>query len=107
VKSIDLTQEFLFSAGFDSVAKQWNKEDGRFVQSFSVAAGAQVHALTASKDGLSLFTAATDHAAFVVQWSTLDATMVKNFEGFAVGQLFNFRTVSNGWYFTNRNWISI
>jgi WD40 repeat protein len=81
VARIVLYGQFLFSASFDSSAKQWDKNTGQLVRTFSVSSGLQITALAVSQDGLSVFTGVQDPSSYLVQWRTSDSIRLAAFEG--------------------------
>jgi hypothetical protein len=76
-----LYENFIFSAGVESSAAQFDKTSGNLVRKFSIDSSLQVASVAVSEDGQWLFTGSQDPTAFLVQWSISDGTRIRNLEG--------------------------
>jgi WD40 repeat protein len=77
-------ENFLYTASWDSTAKQWNSETGESLQTFPSEPGRQVISIAITPDGQFLFTGTTQLDVSITQWRISDVTKVKIFKGSAV-----------------------
>jgi WD40 repeat protein len=76
---IILYDDFLYSASLDSSARQWDKNTGMLIKSFTIATPMQVFSVDVSEDGQFLFTGTQDSAAFLIQWGVSDSARLNSF----------------------------
>jgi WD40 repeat protein len=81
VSSIVLFENFLFSSGLDSTAREWDKTTGVLLRVFTTSISSQVSSVAVSEDGQFLFTGTIIAGSYIIQWRILDGSIVRTLDG--------------------------